>query len=355
MARVLRRPLARLFRRTVPAAAVCGFGAALVVAGVALPWVVASAGGWELAAEAEPVTAVPPAASSVVPPGRVSGAAPASGMQVAEATTMRPALVHVAGGTFLMGSPPGEVGRDDEDEAQHRVQVSSFVMCETEVTQAQFVAVAGALPEGCGTACGDSFPAHSVSWVDAADYLDALSRKEGLRPCYAGREGYNVSWDRSCDGYRLPTEAEWEFAARAGTTTAYGFGDAPGELCKHANGTQDLCDDGFSGLAPVGSFRANHGNTWNLLDMYGNVWEWVWDGYDEAYGLNVTQLTDVEHLTIDPGGPVPIVGVRVLRGGSFDSRPRYLRSAFRGRGEGGPWVRSGSFGFRCVRAALPQP
>jgi sulfatase modifying factor 1 len=335
-----------------------GFGAALVVAGVALPWVVAASGGW---AAAEPVLPLVP----VVPPGRAPeaepapasapalDAGPASGTQVAEATVMRPALVHVAGGTFMMGSPPAEVGRY-ENETQHRVQVSSFVMCETEVTQAQFVAVAGKLPGDCGASCGDALPAHSVSWLDAADYLDALSRKEGLRPCYSGREGETVSWDRSCDGYRLPTEAEWEYAARAGTTTAYSFGDSPAELCKHANGgEQESCDDGFAGLAPVGSFRANRGNAWNLLDMHGNVWEWVWDGYDAGFGLDVSHFTDVNQLTIDPGGPDPFVGDWVLRGGSFDLVPRHLRSANRDRRE--PSFRSGYIGFRCVRAARPQP
>ncbi len=123
MARALRRPLARLFHRTVPATAARRLGAALIVAGVALPWVVAAAGGWK-----------PPR------PALRSGTA------VQTATEMRPALVYVDGGPFLMGSPSGEVGRFDEDETQHRVQVSSFVMCETEVTQAQFVAVVRSRP-----------------------------------------------------------------------------------------------------------------------------------------------------------------------------------------------------------------
>ena len=311
-----------------------GFGAALVAAGVALPWVVV--------AEVEP----PVVSAPVEPPVQPAPAGePASGTQIAAATVMRPALVHVAGGTFLMGSPPGEEGRLG-DETQHRVQVSSFLMCETEVTQAQFVAVAGSLPAGCGSDCGDTLPAHSISWFDAADYLDALSRKEGLRPCYAGREGETVSWDRSCDGYRLPTEAEWEFAARAGTSTAYSFGDGLVQLPYHA--WYHL--NSKNRPHPVGTLQPN---PWRLFDMYGNVWEWVWDGFDERYGLDVTQLTDVKYLTIDPGGPVPIVGLRVLRGGSFDVEPGHLRSADRDWRGSSNRVRP--VGFRCVRAARPQP
>lgn len=277
-----------------------------------------------------------------------SEAEPVAGTLVAAATVMRPALVQVSGGTFLMGSPPTEVGRNN-NETQHRVQVSSFVMCETEVTQAQFVAVAGDLPTNCRGACGDTLPAHGISWVDAADYLDGLSRKEGLRPCYSVREGANISWDRSCDGYRLPTEAEWEYAARAGTTTAYSYGDARSELCKHANGAKEKCDDGFRGLAPVGSFRASHGNPWGLLDLHGNVYEWVWDGYDTFYGMDGAQVADVNLVTTNPSGPpTPLnVRVRVMRGGSFGLSPRYLRSADRFRTNYSD--RDPSFGFRCVR------
>lgn len=125
MARALHRPLARLFHRTVPALAVRGFGGALVVAGVALPWVVAVAGGWVAAAEEPPVLAEAerPEVEPTPTPLPTPGEEPVSGTLVAAATGMRPALVYVAGGTFLMGSPSGEVGRYDEDETQHRVQV----------------------------------------------------------------------------------------------------------------------------------------------------------------------------------------------------------------------------------------
>ena len=108
------------------------------------------------------------------------------------ATDLRSALVHVRGGEFVMGSPPGEKERDD-DEMQHRVRVSSFVMCETEVTQGQYRAVMGTSPSDCGYGCGDALPVQSVSWFDATTYLDLLSTREELRPCYAGRKGEEVS------------------------------------------------------------------------------------------------------------------------------------------------------------------
>ncbi len=347
MARAIRRPFARLFHRTVPARAVQGFGAALVVAGVALPWVVGVAGGWEAAADVEPVILEGEEPLEPTPmPTAAPGNEPASGTAVAAATAMRPALVHVAGGMFLRGSPSGEVGRYDESETQSRWSLSSFVMCETEVTQAQFVAVVGALPEGCGGSCGDALPAHSVSWFDAADYLDALSRKEALRPCYAGRQGDIPSWDMSCDGYRLPLEAEWEYAARAGTSSAYSFGDDSAQLSAHAW----FAENSGGKPHPVGKLQPN---PWRLFDMHGNVLEWVWDGYEASNGLDFTQLTDGKHLKVVPGSPVPFVGVRVLRGGSFVDDPRNLRSAFRVTDE--PSLRHWFIGFRCVRAARPHP
>jgi formylglycine-generating enzyme len=365
MARAFRRALGRLLHRTVPAGVVRGFGGALVAVGVALPWVALGPEGRAPVVEDHGDEPTPPTPIDAPADANPRAGEPASGTRVAEATALRPALVHVVGGVFMMGSPPGEAGRDDEDEAQHRVQVHGFDMCETEVTQAQYVAVRNTLPRGCGASCGDTLPAHSVSWYDAVHYLDALSVREGLSPCYGGKDGEDVSWDRSCTGYRLPTEAEWEFAARAGTTTAYSFGDAPADLCKHANGESQGCDDGFAGLAPVGSFRAAKGNAWNLLDMHGNVWEWVWDAYDANFGLSVKQgavngetvagrprLTDVNQLTDDPSGP-PIGGDRVLRGGSFGFEPGNLRSACRSRYE--PSVRLRNIGFRCIRASRPQP
>ena len=136
-----------------------------------------------------------------------------------------------------------------------------------------------------------------------------------------------------------------EYAARARTTSAYSFGDDPAQLPAHAW----FAENSENKLYPVGTLQPN---LWQLFDMHGNVREWVWDAYDASYGLDVAQLTDVKHLTIDPGGPVPFVGDRALRGDSFGG-PRRLRSASRNRD--GPSVRFWYIGFRCVRATRPQP
>ena len=133
-----------------------------------------------------------------------------------------------------------------------------------------------------------------------------------------------------------PTEAEWEYAARAGTSSAYSFGDDPAHLPAHAR----FGANSKNKLHPVGT---RHPNPWRLFDMHGLVWEWTWQPFDKY----------VIRSMVDPGEPGPFVGVRVLRGGSFGSVPGYLRSAVRRGNE--PSYRFRSIGFRCVRAARPHP
>ena len=297
----------------------------MVAAGMSVPWVGEALGWWSRGRSGEPFEDAGPGES-------------ASGTLVTAATSLRPALVYVRGGEFEMGSPPGEEDGDD-DETQHRVRVSSFVMCETEVTQGQFKAVTSKDPSNCDFGCGDSLPVQSVSWSGATVYLDALSTREGLRPCYAERTGEEVRWDLACDGYRLPTEAEWEYAARAGTTTAFSFGDRDAKPDEYAWYSSNAG-------AEVKQVRTRRPNPWHLYDMHGNVWEWVWDVYDKNYGVDVTQVTS------DPRGPSQNVGDRVLRGGSFDRGPWHLRSAHRFGGS--PTNRGRLIGFRCVRGSRPQ-
>lgn len=125
-------------------------------------------------------------------------------------------LVFIAGGTFLMGSPENEPWRS-ADEAQRQVTVSSFYMSAYEVTQDEYGALMGVNPS---TFRGSDLPVESITWYDAIAYCNTRSESEGLTPAYT-IDGEHVTWDRSADGYRLPTEAEWEYACRAGTITPF--------------------------------------------------------------------------------------------------------------------------------------
>ena len=125
-------------------------------------------------------------------------------------------FVLISGGTFEMGSPDTENWRL-EDEVRHTVTISDFYMGIYEVTQAEYAEVAGENPSSFS---GDDLPVEMVSWMDAVKYCNSRSEKEGLTPAYTV-EGQTVTWNRSADGYRLPTEAEWEYACRAGTKTPF--------------------------------------------------------------------------------------------------------------------------------------
>ncbi len=226
-----------------------------------------------------------------------------------------PEMVRVGGGCFQMGSPPSESGRDD-DERQHRVCVDSFSIGEYEVTQAQWVAVMGSNPSrfsGC-----DRCPVERVSWNDVQDYIGKLNARSGKR-------------------YRLPTEAEWEYAARAGSTTAYPWGDAVGLNRANCDG----CGSQWDGrrTAPVGSFRPN---AWGLYDTVGNVWEWTCSLYDSSYG-GAEQRCLVKNDARS----------RVNRGGFWHNGPRRVRSATRYRN--GPYNRNNNLGLRLAQATRDPP
>ena len=228
--------------------------------------------------------------------------------------------VRIAPGTFTMGSPTGEEGRE-ADENQHRVTITrAYCMKATEVTQGEWQAVMGSNPSAFKN-CGANCPVEQVSWDDAVGYANALSRREGLPECYAGSTFTGLG----CRGYRLPTEAEWEYAARAGTT-----GATYGKL----NSVAWSYDNAGETTHPV---RQKQPNAWGLYDMLGNVWEWTGD-WNDAYPATVT----------DPTGPARGPS-RVFRGGSWYNFARCARAAFRYYDS--PGNRGNNLGFRLVRTA----
>ena len=242
-------------------------------------------------------------------------------------------------GGFALGSPDDEPGHRDNEEQHRAVITRPFLISATELTQAEWEAVMGENPSqfsGCGADC----PVETVSWFDAVEFCNGLSRSEGLEECYV-IEGPTVTWPRglACAGYRLPTDAEWEYAARAGTRTAYHAGPAEADL------------------ANVGWYGGNSGNAthpvaqkdpngWGLYDVHGNVWEWTWDWYSDDYGGHEGMGGIVE----DPTGP-PAGVVRVLRGGSWLNYARDCRAAAR---DGlVPGIRFDDLGFRPARSVNP--
>jgi formylglycine-generating enzyme required for sulfatase activity len=265
-----------------------------------------------------------------------------------------PDVVIVPAGSFQMGSPLSEAGQDYDDERPiHRVIIQKqFAMATHEITRgdfAKFVNETGYDPvEGCSFfgpdgwehdpklswrdpkyRQTDSHPVVCVSWADANAFADWLSRKTSKR-------------------YRLPTEAEWEYAARAGSSTARFWGDDADRACPYAN-TGDLtwkkktghkivanCRDGYHRTAPVASF---HTNQFGLHDMLGNVLEWT----EDCWHINYDKAPTDGSAWTDSGD----CNKRVLRGGSFDVRPSGARSARRYWGE----ANSGDnlSGFRIVR------
>jgi formylglycine-generating enzyme required for sulfatase activity len=241
------------------------------------------------------------------------------------ATPQRPIpdnFVRINGGTFTMGTPAHERRFDDEG-PQHQVTVSGFYMGKTEVTQKEYQEVMGTNPSYFK---GDNLPVENVTWYDAIEYCNRLSQKEGLTLAYT-RNGDSVTWNRNANGYRLPTEAEWEYACRAGTTSAYNTG------ANISNIIGWYKDNSGNKTHPVEEKPAN---AWGLYDMHGNVWEWCWDWF----GIYPSSSQ------IDPAGTSLGVG-RVIRGGGWNSTAVSLRSAIRSSYAPSGWINF--LGFRLVR------
>ncbi|MBI2375216.1 MAG: formylglycine-generating enzyme family protein [Deltaproteobacteria bacterium] len=260
----------------------------------------------------------------------------AGGAACANTWCLPTGYVVIPAGTFTMGSPSGEPGRVS-NETQHQVTLMrSFWLKATEVTQAEWRDVMGTNPSRF-TTCGDACPVEQVSWNDAVDYVNALSRREGLPECYGGTVSARTFVGLSCTGYRLPTEAEWEYATRAGTPTALWNGALQGAGCSggaNVDAVAWYCGNASSTSHPVALKPAN---AWGLYDVHGNVWEWVHDWYGNYPGGAET----------DPTGP-SAGSSRVVRGGSRGSGAEICRSAQRDYYD--PTGRYGGIGFRPSRS-----
>jgi formylglycine-generating enzyme required for sulfatase activity len=236
-------------------------------------------------------------------------------------------MLLIPGGTFTMGD---SVGR--EDATPHPVSINSFYLDKVPVTQELYEKITGVNPS---KRKGKDLPVERTQWTDAVRFCNQCSQLEGLRPCYD-----LDTWEGnfSADGYRLPTEAEWEYACRAGSTGAYCFGDADADLPRyawlkpHSGGT----------TRPVGQKLPNR---WGLYDMHGNVWQWCNDFYSESYYT--------ESPKENPRGPAT-GKMRVLRGGAWDCTAEKCRSAYRFKEYpvySDACFGSDSYGFRRARNA----
>ena len=249
-------------------------------------------------------------------------------------TMVPPGWVCAPAGAFMMGSPVGELGRN-ANETQHQVTLTrSFLVKATETTQAEWRALMGSNPSNLAD-CGGNCPVENVNWNAAVDYCNALSQQQGLEPCYDAVRNF-LGLD--CQGYRLPTEAEWEYAARAGTTTAFYTGGITNTVCGPVDPNLDAagwyCGNSMD-THPVAS-PSKTPNDWGLYDMLGNVFEWTGDWYSEYPSVEVT----------DPAGP-PSGDARVGRGGGWFYVAEAARSAYREREI--PGYERDYLGFRAVR------
>ena len=246
-------------------------------------------------------------------------------------------MVSIPAGSFMMGhdykkdpSLPDNVNRYYTDEQPiHEVLLSAFRISETEVTQAQYKAITGENPS---TFEGDNLPVTNVGATDALKFCNKLSEAAGLDPCYNEKDG---TCDFSKNGFRLPTEAEWEYACRAGTSTLFYTGNTEADLDKAGWYL------GNSGKKPHPVAQKEQ-NAWGLYDMHGNVFEFCYDGYNEAL---VHKSYPDESIT-DPTG-YNNFNYRIMRGGGWFSESSSCRSFTRSMF----WTGGANYyiGFRVVR------
>jgi formylglycine-generating enzyme required for sulfatase activity len=264
-----------------------------------------------------------------------------------------PQMVAIYPGSFDMGSPDSEAGRGDDEGPVHSVKITAYSIGKNEVTRGEFAEFVKKTRYSTGDKCwtlengkyeehkgnwrepgfpqSDLDPVVCINWNDTQAYAKWLSHRTGKK-------------------YRLPTEAEWEYAARGGTGTARYWGNNPDDACAYANGADKTaqakiggatswsvhhCTDDFAYTAPVGHFKPN---AFGLNDMLGNVWEWTGDIYHANY----------KGAPTDGSAWQGSGEKRLLRGGSWNNSPADLRAAVRYKSD--PGLRFSSFGFRVVRS-----
>lgn len=254
-------------------------------------------------------------------------------------------LISINGGTYLMGSPETEMQRET-DEVQHEVIVSDFYIGRYEVTQKAYEEVIGENPSNFK---GENLPVENVTWYEAIEYCNKLSKKDGLTPAYT-IDGENVSWDRSANGYRLPTEAEWEYAARAETITPFNtensisdeeanyYGHYPYGIEENYFTQENLETKPGQYRQTTVAVNSFSPNKWGLYNIHGNVAEWCFDYYG-AYDLENTN---------NPSGPTTGT-LRVNRGGGWNDYAKHLRCAYRASTT--PEQKMSNIGFRVARNA----
>lgn len=212
--------------------------------------------------------------------------------------------------------PPGRVTLSDRrTQRRWAVDLQPFELSAFPITQARYADATGQRPS---TATGDGFPVESVSWWDAVRFCNTLSERDGLPPAYRLGDDESIEWDVTSGGYRLPTEAEWEYACRAGTSgPRYGPLD---DIAWHRGNSHES----------IHNVGGKHPNAWGLHDMLGNSWDWCWDIYDaDVYG-----------------------SYRVLRGGGWFDEHWSCRASVRRRSH--PSLRLDDVGFRIARSAPNQ-
>ncbi|MCD6327106.1 formylglycine-generating enzyme family protein [bacterium] len=259
-------------------------------------------------------------------------------------------MVPIPEGLFMMGSPENEADRRESEGPQRMVSVSAFLMSKTEVTQRQWEDVMGWNDSMHGTT--DDFPVEQVTWLDCVDFCNKLSRAHGLLECYTITGiGYDeddmhitaadVSCNFEANGYRLPTEAEWEYACRAGTSIIFYAGELEVDFTHIA---WYLGNSG-GGPHPAGQKMPN---VFGLHDMHGNAWEWCWDWYDpDYYGTRPNPDSDPKGADVPPA----MGAYRTYKGGGFYSPPDVSRVALRGCCSS-PGTMCTDLGFRIARRDL---